>query len=417
MLVVDDAQWVDEPSLRFLAVPARPAARAADRPPGRRAHGRAGRGRAPASQLTGDPAATVCEPAPLGAGGRRRPRPRARARTRTTSSAARCAELTAGNPLGVRELAAAPWPTAPPGGPGRRRRAGGALAVARLVLRRLARAERRTPARSREAVAVFEGGVALHRAAALAGPDAARTPWPPRTTSPARGHPRGRRPARVHASAAARRGLRRARAAAAGRRRTAAPPRCCSRRGVPSEQVAAHLLADRAGGRRRGGRRAPRRGAARDRRRACPRSAVRLSRAGAAGAAGADGARPDVLAELGQAEAHRRATPRDRALRGGDRPRRRSRSPRRARPRARPRDARRRASRGRLRAPSSGAASSRERMPASWPLELEAWYLTSARPRCPHRAPDAHRRVDAILEHRTARPSTPGQPGARRARR
>ena len=118
LLVVDDAQWVDEPSLRFLAYLH---GRLRDQPIALLVAARTGE---PGEggllvELTGDPAAIVCEPAPLGTAA-----VAALVRERVPDAAdefcARCAELTAGNPLGVRELVARRG-RGPARRPGRRR--------------------------------------------------------------------------------------------------------------------------------------------------------------------------------------------------------------------------------------------------------------------------------------------------------
>jgi DNA-binding CsgD family transcriptional regulator len=162
LLVVDDAHWTDEPSLRFLLylagrVAEQPiAVLVATRPPAADA--------ALLAQLTAD--AVVHDLVPLSPAA-----VAALVRERLPAVdddfCTRCHNLTAGNPLQVRELLAAV-----PDGAGPQALAdaaeGAARSLSRSVLRRLAALPEDAQALAR-AVAVFEGGVALHVAAALAG--------------------------------------------------------------------------------------------------------------------------------------------------------------------------------------------------------------------------------------------------------
>jgi DNA-binding CsgD family transcriptional regulator len=169
LLVVDDAQWADEPSLRFLLYLV---GRVADQPVGvlvAARSGEAGAGGLLVSLLS-DPAASVHALAPLsrdavGAV------VRARARDADDAFCARCFELTAGNPLFVRELVRPVEPAKAADVSGIAERA--ATSLQRLVLRRLASLSDDGQALAR-AVAVFEGGITLEVAAALAGLDADR---------------------------------------------------------------------------------------------------------------------------------------------------------------------------------------------------------------------------------------------------
>jgi hypothetical protein len=97
LIAVDDAQWADEPSLRFLAYLH---GRLRDQPVGLLVAARAGEPGAGGllTQLAGNPAATVCDLAPLG------PEAvatliRARVPEAGDDFCRRCSELTAGNPL------------------------------------------------------------------------------------------------------------------------------------------------------------------------------------------------------------------------------------------------------------------------------------------------------------------------------
>jgi DNA-binding CsgD family transcriptional regulator len=163
LLAVDDAQWADEPSLRFLAyllgrVEREPlavivAARTGEPGPG-----------GLLTRLLGEADVRVLTPAPLS-----RDAVSALVRRRLAGAddalCARSFELTAGNPLFVRELVTAAEPDI-------ERSAGRAAnALTRVVLRRMAALSEDAQALAR-AVAVFEGGVQVEDARALAGLDA-----------------------------------------------------------------------------------------------------------------------------------------------------------------------------------------------------------------------------------------------------
>lgn len=168
MLVVDDAQWADEPSLRLLAYLL---GRIRDQRVGILVAARTGEPGA-GGLLTGLAAerdVTVCELAPLSPTAVRT-LIRARLPLAEESFCARCWELTAGNPLGVREVLAAivedSADATKPDLDAIAERA--ARALARSVLRRLAALPPDARALA-DAVAVFEGGVELPWAAELAG--------------------------------------------------------------------------------------------------------------------------------------------------------------------------------------------------------------------------------------------------------
>jgi DNA-binding CsgD family transcriptional regulator len=168
LVVVDDAHWVDDPSLRWLIYLS---GRVSAAPIGVLVAARSGE---PGSGdlvdvLATDPAARVHVMRPLGAAAVgelvRRRLPGAGEGFRR-----RCFELTAGNPLHLRALFAALEPSGPD--PDEADLAAGATTAARAlersVLRRLAAMA--PPARAlAEAVAVFEDDVPLDLAAALAG--------------------------------------------------------------------------------------------------------------------------------------------------------------------------------------------------------------------------------------------------------
>jgi DNA-binding CsgD family transcriptional regulator len=168
LLVVDDAQWADAPSLRFLlylagrqadlAVAALVAART----------GEAGAGGL-VSSLLSDASATVLGLPPLS---RTAVATLVRRRVHGADDAlcAQAFELTSGNPLFVRELVTAVGPAAVADVRASAERA--AASLSRVVLRRLSALPRDAQTLAR-AVAVFEGGVALDDARALAGLEAA----------------------------------------------------------------------------------------------------------------------------------------------------------------------------------------------------------------------------------------------------
>ena len=164
LLVVDDAQWADEPSLRFLLYLA---ARLADQPVAILAAARSNEPGAGGllAALLADPAASVQELAPLS---RDAVSALIRARVSDADEAfcVRCFGLTAGNPLFVRELVHAVEPGAAADVASTADRA--ATSLQRLVLHRLAALPAGAQALAR-AVAVCEGGVAVEDAAAVAG--------------------------------------------------------------------------------------------------------------------------------------------------------------------------------------------------------------------------------------------------------
>jgi DNA-binding CsgD family transcriptional regulator len=163
LLVVDDAHWADEPSVRFLSYLA---GRIREQPIAALVATRPGDGDVLA-HLRGDSAVAICEPAPLSAAGVgelvRRRVPAADAEL-----CRRCFELTGGNPLYVRELVSAIALTgdseAADLDAGIER---AARSLSRLVLRRLGSLSPAARALAR-AVAVFESRVPLHLACELA---------------------------------------------------------------------------------------------------------------------------------------------------------------------------------------------------------------------------------------------------------
>ena len=176
LVVVDDAHWADDPSLRFLIYLS---GRVSEAPIGVLAAAR--RGEPEAAELVDvlavDPAARVHALQPLGNAAVSELVRRDYA-TAGEDFCRRCFELTAGNPLHLRALLAAVEPTRPE--PDEADLAVGATTAAsaleRSVLRRLAALA--PPARAlAEAVAVFEDDVTLELAAALAAlePVAARS--------------------------------------------------------------------------------------------------------------------------------------------------------------------------------------------------------------------------------------------------
>jgi DNA-binding CsgD family transcriptional regulator len=102
LLVIDDAQWADEPSLRLLAYLV---GRIRDQPIGVLVAARTGESDAAGllAHLAGDRQVTVCEPAPLSVAAITT-LTRARLPQADDRFCRRCHELTAGNPLGVREV-------------------------------------------------------------------------------------------------------------------------------------------------------------------------------------------------------------------------------------------------------------------------------------------------------------------------
>jgi DNA-binding CsgD family transcriptional regulator len=168
LLVVDDAQWADAPSLRFLLYLL---ARQAELPIAALVASRSGEA-GPDGLLTSllsDPSATVLELAPLSPAAVSA-LVRERVRGADDDLCAQAFELTAGNPLFVRELVTAVDPAAVADVRATAERA--ATSLARVVLRRLAALPPDAQALAR-AVAVFEGGVTLEDARALAGVETA----------------------------------------------------------------------------------------------------------------------------------------------------------------------------------------------------------------------------------------------------
>jgi DNA-binding CsgD family transcriptional regulator len=389
LLVLDDAHWADEPSLRFVLyllgrLREQPiAVLVAARP-------EAGEGGL-LERLHGDSAGTVLEPAPLGEAA-----VAALVQRRFAAADAqlcrRCFELTRGNPLHVRELVSAIVFDTPEGGAadldaGAER---AARSLSRSVLRRLRALPPDAHALAR-AVAVFDRGVPLHQAAALADqrPHAALAAADAlvRADILAAGDPLGfvhplLRAAVYEALSGHDRALTHRRAAAV-----------LAADGAPAEQIGSHLLQaapagdeDAVAGLRAAAHAALAHGV--------PVAAIGyLDRA--LREPPSAGARADVLAELGQAElaAGRReaADHLDAAIALMVDPRRRA-EVRLERGRAlhdfgRPDAACTEFERGAAELGPDGGELA---------LTLESWYLTSA-VLVPERAPDAHRRVDAIV--------------------
>jgi len=163
LLVIDDAHWADEPSVRFLVYLA---ARIREQPIAVLVATRPSNGEV-LGHLRGDSAVAICEPAPLSVGAvselvqRRVPGADA-------EFCRRCFELTRGNPLQVRELVSAV--ALSKGGEAADLDTGierAARSLSRLVLRRLGSLSAPAQALAR-AVAVFEGAIPLHLACELA---------------------------------------------------------------------------------------------------------------------------------------------------------------------------------------------------------------------------------------------------------
>jgi DNA-binding CsgD family transcriptional regulator len=167
LLIVDDAHWADEPSLRLLAFVL---GRIRDQPIGLLVAARTGEPGAGGllGHLAAEAGVTVCEPAPLSAAA-----VTALIRERLPEAdadfCARCHELTAGNPLGVREVLLA-ITECPPAAAERdletiAERA--ARSLSRSVLRRLAALPGEARALA-DAMSVFEVDAELAWVAALA---------------------------------------------------------------------------------------------------------------------------------------------------------------------------------------------------------------------------------------------------------
>lgn len=166
LLVVDDAHWADEPSLRFLLYLV---GRQGELPVAVLVAGRAGEAGAGGlwGSLLSEPAVTVLGLAPLSCAAVGA-LVRERVRDADEAVCARAFALTAGNPLFVRELVTAADPALVDLEDSAER---AAASLARSVRRRLAARSRAAQALAR-AVAVLEGGVALEPARVLAGLDA-----------------------------------------------------------------------------------------------------------------------------------------------------------------------------------------------------------------------------------------------------
>jgi DNA-binding CsgD family transcriptional regulator len=167
LLVVDDAHWADDPSLRFVVYLV---GRLSESPIGLLVAARAGeRGTSELVEvLASDPGVSVRELLPLGSGAVGE-LVRRRLADVGEDFCRRCFELTAGNPLQLRELLAALAPRSTPADAADLAAAAAAAArsLERSVLRRLAAMT--PPARAlAEAVAVVEVDVPLDLAAALA---------------------------------------------------------------------------------------------------------------------------------------------------------------------------------------------------------------------------------------------------------
>ncbi|HEY7077696.1 MAG TPA: AAA family ATPase [Solirubrobacteraceae bacterium] len=161
LLVVDDAHWADEPSLRFLVYLL---GRLAEHPVALLVAARPHAGGL-LEQLAADPAAVVRVPAPLGAEGVAS-LVRRRLGEADDAFCARVLDLTAGNPLQVRELLLAVDRVDAAGLEAAAEQA--ARSLGRSVLRRLAALSPEARALA-GAVAVFEDDAPLRLAAALVG--------------------------------------------------------------------------------------------------------------------------------------------------------------------------------------------------------------------------------------------------------
>lgn len=173
LLVVDDAQWADEASLRFLAYLAArldrlPVALAVVAEPIR-----TGASRSLLERLATEPAADVVLPAPLSPAGVASMLRNALGRDPDDAFARACAQVTGGIPFLVRELGRglARERIAPRAASASRVLAVGTDSIARTVLHRLARLPDGALGLAR-AISVLGDGTPLRHAAALAGLDA-----------------------------------------------------------------------------------------------------------------------------------------------------------------------------------------------------------------------------------------------------
>jgi DNA-binding CsgD family transcriptional regulator len=173
LLVVDDAQWADEASLRFLAYLAArldrlPVALAVVVEPTR-----TGASRLLLERLATEPAADVVLPAPLSPAGVASMLRNALGRDPDEAFARACAQVTGGIPFLVRELGRglARERIAPRAASASRVLATGTDSIARTVLHRLARLPDGALGLAR-AISVLGDGTPLRHAAALAGLDA-----------------------------------------------------------------------------------------------------------------------------------------------------------------------------------------------------------------------------------------------------
>jgi predicted ATPase len=167
LLIVDDAHWADEPSLRLLAFVH---GRIRDQPIGLLVAARSGEPGAGGflAHLAGEAGVTVCEPAPL-SGAAVTALIQERLPDADAAFCGRCRELTAGNPLGVREvlLAIADCPLAVVDRDLETIAERAARSLSRSVLRRLGSLPPDARALA-DAVSVFEVDAELQWAAALA---------------------------------------------------------------------------------------------------------------------------------------------------------------------------------------------------------------------------------------------------------
>ena len=359
----------------------------------------------------------------LGAGGGGRARATAPAACADDEFCRRCFELTAGNPLQLRELLAAIEQQAQPAdaatlaaggrGGGPFARALGAAAACCAVARRAGAGARRGGVRGRRSPAPGGGADRSDRRRGAGGRGRAR----------ARGRAAARRSARLHPSAGPSRGLRRpavrrARAHASPRRAAAGRVRLLARvRELASARGRAR------GRRRRGGATCGRRRSARwragRRRRRCAIWSARC------GSLPRRRQRPAVLAELGRAEAAAGLPDAVAHLEAAIGSRRRAAAAGRAVARVRPGAPAQRTPERRVRRRSSAGATSSASGAASWPSTWRRGYLAAAmqapdRAAAAHRAGGRHPRGRATEQPRRARAREQGHdhaPVGRRAPR